>query len=327
VFSALAILTHFFAGFLVAPEALLLLLGGRTRAIAVAAAAVAVVQAAVLPLAINDTSHPLLGWIKQFPLSIRIKQVPVDFGLSTLYQSPVVTDGLLGAAVLAAIVLILLRWGGEERQRRGAGIAAVIGAVVLLAPLALAEFGRDYYVVRNLIGAWIPLAVVVAAACTVPRAPAAGAALAAVLLGSFVYALVRIDREQQYQRPDWRGVAAALGNAPATRAIVSYDGPFGTQPLSLYLPGSAWSAPGPEPVSVSEVDVVGSTWQTTPSPLPAGTTLLTERRVNDFLIERFAVKPSWTMTPSAIAAKAGSLLSPAPAGSAVLIQRRQAVSR
>ena len=75
VFSALAVLTHFFAGFLVAPEALLLLYRLRSRATLIAVGAVAVVQAAVLPLAVSDTTHPL-GWIQTFPLSMRLQQIP-----------------------------------------------------------------------------------------------------------------------------------------------------------------------------------------------------------------------------------------------------------
>ena len=98
VFSVLAVLTHFFAGFLIAPEAILLLYRLRDRRDrASPAPGVAVVQAAVLPMALSDTSHPL-GWIQTFPLSVRIKQVPVDFALSSLYHSSLVTHGLLGAA-------------------------------------------------------------------------------------------------------------------------------------------------------------------------------------------------------------------------------------
>ena len=68
VCSAGAVLTHFFAGFLVAPEGLWLVLALRRRSALIAAVAVAAVQLAILPLAVGDTSHPL-EWIKAFPLS------------------------------------------------------------------------------------------------------------------------------------------------------------------------------------------------------------------------------------------------------------------
>jgi mannosyltransferase len=321
VASSAAVLTHFFAGFLVAPEGLWLIVRFRSRATVVAAAVVAAVQLAILPLAVGDTSHPL-QWIKAFPLSIRVKQIPVDLGLGTLYQSSIVTDGLLGAGVLAVIVAALLYFGGDREQRRGAAIAAALAAVVLVAPVALTAFGNDYVVPRNFAPAWIPLAVVLGAACTVPRARAAGGALAAVLLVSFIYANVRIGNDPQYQRPDWRDVAAALGQPTGPRAIVAYDSGFASQPLAIYLHGIPWNPqPQATPVRVGEVDVVGSVYQQSPGALPAGFKLLSTSTVKGgFRVDRFTVSPARQLTPAAIAAHAPSLLGPAPPGPAVLIQ-------
>jgi mannosyltransferase len=320
VFSVLAVLTHFFAGFLVAPEAVALLWWQRSRAVVVAVAVVALVQAALLPLAAGDTGHPL-GWIKEFPLSVRIKQVPVDFALSSLYQSQAVTYGLTGAAVMALAVAGLLAFGGGPRRRRGALLAVAVAAVVVLVPMLLAAFGRDYVVPRNFIGAWIPLIVVIAAACTAPRTLPFGALLAAALLGAFIYAGVKVDSDAQYQRPNWRGVARALGTAAGPRAIVAYDAGFASQPLTVYLPGIPWQQLGGPPVTVGEVDIVGSPFQTTPTRLPGGVTRMGRTTVGAFLVERFAVRPAWHLTPQAIGARAGQLLGPAPTGPAVLIQR------
>jgi mannosyltransferase len=320
--SALAIATHFFAAFLVVPEALWLLYAVRGRAVVWACGAIAIVQLAILPLAISDTSHPL-GWIQAFPLSTRLQQIPVDLGLSSLYQSSIVNDGLLGAAVLAAFLVALLVIGGGAEERRGAAFAGALAACVILVPIVIAELGRDYVVPRNFMPAWIPLAIVLGSACTVPRARFAGATIAAAVLIGFVWAGIRIDGDAQYQRPDWRGVAAALGRAPARRAIVAYDGGYATGPLAIYLPGVPWARPGPAPVRVSEVDVVGSSWQTIPRPLPHGVRLLGKRTVaGGYLVARFAVSPAWHATPSAIVARAERLLVPAPAGAGVVFQPR-----
>ena len=178
VFSALAVLTHFFAGFLVAPEALWLLYVIRNRTIAYAAAAVAAVQLALVPLLVSQAGNSLLGFITGTRLATRIQQVPVAFGLGNLYESSAVRYGLLGAAVLAGAVIVLVVIGSDSRELRGVGAAAALAAVVLLVPLVLALLGEDYYIPRALMPAWIPLAVVVAAACTAPRARAAGAVLA-----------------------------------------------------------------------------------------------------------------------------------------------------
>jgi hypothetical protein len=329
LFSALAVLTHYFAAFLVAPEALWLLsrpAHPRSRGSWAAVGAVAAVQVALLPHFLDHASHPR-DWIGAFPLAIRIKQVPVAFGLGTLYQSPIVNDGLIGAAVLAGLLIVLLVVGAGARQLRGAGIAALLAGLVLLVPLALAVLGRDYYIARALIPAWVPLAVVIGAACTVPvdrgRGVAyGGAALGLVLLGGFVYAQVRIDTHDQYQRPDWRGVAAALGPASGPRAVLAYDGKFAEAPLSFYLPGSRVA--GGAPVALGEVDVVGSTFQSIPRRLPAGVRLIDSKSVGGYQVARFSVPAAWRLDAGQLVARAGSLLGPPELEPAVLIQRGSA---
>ncbi len=320
VFSALAVLTHFFAGFLVAPEALWLLYVIRNRAIAYAATAVAVVQLALVPLLLSQAGSTLLGFIAGTRLITRIQQVPVAFGLGNLYESPGARYGLLGAAVLAGAVIVLLLIGSDSRQLRGAGAAAALAAVVLLVPLVLALVGEDYYIPRALMPAWIPLAVVVAAACTAPRARVAGAVLAVIVLASFVYAQVKVSDSPQYQRPDWRGVATALGGASGTRAIVAYDGSLATDPLATYLPHVPWAEPSNGAVTVGELDVVGYRWQTVGRPLPAGARLISTKTVHDFVVDRFALEPSRSLTRAQVAAAAGSLLGPPVVGAAVLVQ-------
>ena len=320
VFSALAVLTHFFAGFLVAPEAVWLLYVIRDRAIAIAVGVVAAVQLTLLPLAFTHASSTLLGFISGTPLSLRIRQVPVAFGLGTLYESPIVRYGLLGAAVLAGALIVLLLIGSDVKQLRGAGAAAALASIVLLVPLVLALLGADYYIPRALMPAWLPLAVVVGAACTAPRARVPGAILGVILLASFVYAQVRIDGNSQYQRPDWRGVAQALGTAGVPRAIVAYDGSTATDPLAIYLPGVPWSGPGTAPATVGEVDVVGYPWQTLSRPLPRGVQLKGSRTVDGFVIDRFSFDTAERLRPAQIGASAGQLLGPPLASPAVLIQ-------
>jgi mannosyltransferase len=325
VFSALALLTHFFAGFLVAPEAVWLLVAGRNRsalaAVAVAVAAVAAVAAALIPLAISDTAHPL-GWLTSVPLHTRIEQVPISFAFGSLYQSSIVNYGLIGAALFAAVLIALLVSGADRHELRGAGIAAALAAAVLLIPLLFAAFGHDFYIARALIPAWIPLAVVVGAACTASRARVAGAALAAALAASFVVASVRIGDHAQYQRPDWRGVAAALGRPAGPRAIVVYNGQLATDPLAFYLPGIPWTSTPATAVAVHEVDVVGSPLENPVKTLPAGTSMISHQIVAGQLVERFALTQPWTLTPAAIGARAATLLAPAPPSPAVLVQHQ-----
>jgi hypothetical protein len=317
LFSALAVLTHSFSVFLVGPEAVWLIYIARSRASVIAAAAVAVVQAALLPFLLTHATTSLLGFIKAAPLWMRIRQVPVAFGMGTLYQSSLVNYGLLAAAALTVALILLLVAGGTREELRGAGVLAALTACVLLIPLVAALAGEDYYIPRALMPAWIPLAVLIGAACTARRARLPGAALAVALLGVFVYAQARVQGDHTYQRPDWRGVAAALGRSDGTRAVVLYDG-LATDPVMFYLPRVQWSQTR-APVEIREVDVVGSTWQH--ASRTTGTRLISTRVVDDYLVARFSLARPWHLRPSEIAVRARSLLGPAPPSSAVLVQR------
>jgi mannosyltransferase len=319
--SSLALLTHFFAGFVVAPEAVWLLAAVRSRRVLIAVAVVAVVQAALIPLLVTDVGHPLLGWIKQYPQSVRIEQVPVAFGLGTLYlDGSLSNQGLLIGGGLVAVVAALVWFGADRGGRRGALIAGTVVAAAILVPLLVAQFGHDYYIARNLIGAWIPLAVLVAIACTAPRTLPLGVALATLLLGSFVFAQAKVQSDYSYQRQDWSAVAAALGRPSGPRAIVAPDdGAFATVPLTLYLRGS--SQPGGAPVDVRELDVVVRNWRSVTPNLPPGVRLIGTRVVDEFLVARFSLASTSRVTPAEISARAGTLTAPASAGGEPIVQR------
>jgi hypothetical protein len=317
LFSALAVLTHSFAGFLVAPEALWLMYAARSRASVIAAGAVAAVQAALLPFLLTHATTSLLGFIKTTPLSMRIRQVPVAFGMGTLYQSSLVNYGLLATAVLLVALVLLLVAGGTRSELLGAGVLAVLTACVLLVPLVVALAGEDYYIPRALMPAWIPLAVLIGAACTARRARLPGAVLAVALLGLFIYGQVRVQSNAVYQRPDWRGVADALGSSAVPRAVVLYDF-LGTDPLTFYLPRVPWSQ-SRGPMTIHEVDVVGSTWQHVAR--AAGARVISTKTVDGYLVARFSLASPWHLTSSEIAARAQVLLGPAPPAPAVLVQQ------
>jgi uncharacterized membrane protein len=327
VFSALALLTQYFAIFLVGAQALLLLYRKRDPAILVALVALALVEATLIPHLVAHQSHPA-GWIDNFRLSVRIRQVPVAFGFSPQYQSQTALNfGLLAAAALAGAMIALLLVGADGRELRGAALAAGLAAFVLLVPLVLALVGHDYYEPRALIPAMIPLAVAVGAACAASGARVPGAVLALLLGALFVYAAVKITTDHRYQRANWSGVAAALGPAQGTRAIAAYDGTFATAPLAVTMPGVAWTGADQTPqvreapVTVTEVDVVGDVGQSVSAHLPAGARLLSSRRVDNYLVFRFALRRPWrAITPQQIGQRTTTLVGPASGVPAVLIQ-------
>jgi Dolichyl-phosphate-mannose-protein mannosyltransferase len=328
VLSALALLTQYFAGFLTAAEGVLLVYRLRNRVSLAALGAQAVVLAPFVPHVIPRLTGKA-AFITDQALGTRIQQVPVAFALNTLFKSPGVSYGLLGGAALAAAVIALLVIGADDRQLRGAGLAALLAGSVLLIPLLLALLGHDDYIARGLMPAWPPLAIVVAAACAAPGAKLPGAALVGLLVAAFLWAGFKIDSDAVYQRPDWRGVAAALGPPTGTRAIVAYDGQFATGPLSFYLQGIPWSGPGEAagtdtgPVTISELDVVGDRGQS-PSALPAGISKISSLAVDGYLVYRFKLPGPWRTDPAQINARALQLLPGQGTSLPPMIQRTSA---
>ena len=318
VWSSVALMTHFFAGFLVAPEAVWLLWvarsrrsGARRRTAGAAVGVVALVQVAMAPFALIDTGHGV-GWIAHAPREVRLSQAISEWGVSILYRRTTVSQGLVAGAALFLAVILLLGFRGDRVTRRGAAVAAVIGGFVWLAPLALGFLGHDYFLSRNLIPAVVPVAVVLAAACVVPRARLLGGALAVALIALFAYATVQVQTKSYLQRPNWRAVAHALGPATVPRAIFAANGTTAT-PLKIYLPRVSWVQPQSQRVPVAEIDVVGDikrlrlrpvrivlpkqqpVWYTpVASPVPrnvdvAGARLVDRFRVNNWIVARYVL--------------------------------------
>jgi hypothetical protein len=194
---ALALLTHYFAVFLLIPMVLLLLRERAARRAALpAAAALAVVGLALLPLISAQGGHGT-QWIGRWALSSRLQAIPQYFltgysgsplghGVELLVALPI----LAGAALGAWRLLAPAPGAAPERTtaptaqgelakpdpRRGAWIVLAIAAFGVLAPVVLAIFGADYLAPRNLVAAMIPVSVLLAillAAIDGPDAPEA----------------------------------------------------------------------------------------------------------------------------------------------------------
>jgi mannosyltransferase len=254
--NALALMTHFFAGFIVAPEVAWLLWRHRRRAVLLAIAAVAVVQAAMLPFAVSDTGHGT-GWIASVPRLHRIATMTLDWGGSLLSRKGTLGIGLGAWAMVLAMVVALVVLSGDRRTWRGAWIAGSIAAFVILVPIGAAVLGQDYFLSRNVIPAFVPLAVLIAGGFAAPRVWPVGAGLAVVLIGGFAAATAWVQTHPALQRPDWRAVAQALGPAPRTRAILATGGTT-ADALKIYLPGVSWVQPQGHRVLIDEIDVVGA---------------------------------------------------------------------
>jgi mannosyltransferase len=321
IWSSLAVMTHFFAGFAVAPEALWLLWIVRTRLVAAAVVVVAFVQGAMLPIALVDTSHGT-WWIARIPRIHRIASTILEWGVSIVYRRATITEALVGGAIFLLVVTLLLVLGGDKQTRAGAKVGAAIAACVMLVPLALGFLGQDYFFSRNLIPAFVPLTTVVAAACVVPRARVLGGAFAIALLSMFSVAAVTVQTEPTLERPNWRAVAHAIGPTAVPRAILYAGGNY-ADPLKIYLPHVNWDEPPAQPVRIQEIDLVGALKWLPPirRRAPEGTRLLGYKITTGSAIDRFALRDPITTSINGLVELAPHLLRHMPGSLLVFFQQ------
>ncbi len=156
-----------------------------------------------------------------------------------------------------AAVLVVVRSDGPAR--RGALTAGGIALAGLVLNLLLIAGGVDDLITRNLLAIWMPAALFVAGGLAAARAARLGLAAAGVLCAIGVATAMGVAFDRNFERPDWRVVARALGThpvAPDGRAILIQHYRY-LLPLSLYLPGMHFI--GGRGATVSEFDVVSFT--------------------------------------------------------------------
>lgn len=277
--SALALATHYFALFLVLPQAVWLVVRHRSPRVLAAIGAVGAVGLALVPLVLHQQAQPNTKWIDDIPVLDRLRAVPELLLAGQSASLPVV--GIVAAAALVALAVGLLVLRGEERERRRAAVPMTLAAVGLLVPLALVPSGLDFVVARNFLPLWPCLALVVAAGLATRRAPRAaalaGGALAAVWLALVV--AVPLDRDLQRE-----ALTAALSerdlDANAQRLAVpvvfrrSEDGsasagascPGGYR---LVMGGAAWLGHAGRPAPVQSEPLADTGWRAE-GPVPGG---------------------------------------------------------
>ena len=323
VTASLALLSHYFAAFLVAPMIVMLLFRrrlpwlrrveaageceaspratlaktGTDRRSAspegaclpalVACGAVVLVGLALLPLASAQGGHGA-QWIGEWALASRLEAIP-QYYLTGYSGSP------LGHGIELLVALPILAGLGyglwsvlEPAEEHGALIALAIAACGVLLPILLVACGLDYLAPRNLVAAMIPVSALIAVVVTARRAGRAGAALAALIAVAGLAITIDADLSPRLQRGDWRGVAKVLRRgAPAgERVITTVE--LGAAPLEYYLPPLHNLAEGTT-VRVSEIDETGySPLKASAGNPPApGFHLVSRNDVNGLIVYRF----------------------------------------
>ena len=312
VFSALALATHYFAAFLVTIEAVwLLATAANRRPIAIAAGALAAVQLAHLPLLLHQRSLNLADFIDEIPLGYRLGRTPKQFLVGFDAPGEVISAIAAGLIVLFAFWLIWSR--GDDRERRAAVVGLTVGGTLLVTTALLAVAGVDYFDTRNVVIAWAPLALAVAAGLGARRAGRAGVAAAVALVVISGSTVLFVATRESLQRDNWRGVAAALGDDPAKPRAVLITPFTAPQPFAVYAPELELMPA--EGAAVRQVDIValpqrrrtqsrpGKPPRPEAHPPPApGFELVDERFEETYTLLRYTAPEPVTVTPEGLIA-------------------------
>jgi mannosyltransferase len=328
---SLALLTHYFAVFLLIPMALLLAYDRRNRRVRRAAlpaiAALGIVGLALLPLISAQGGHGT-QWIGRWPLTERLEAIPQYY--LTGYSGAPLGHGielLVALPILAGLALGLWRMTEPSRarsqedgdRRRGVLIALSIAACGVLIPIVLVGFGADYLAPRNLVAAMIPVTAVIALVTVWPGTGPTGIALAATIAVALLAISLDVDLSPRLQRGNWRDVAKALRGAPRDRVITTVE--LGSTPLEYYLPGLHELREGSS-VLVSEIDETGyaplrASAEEPPAP---GFRLLARLDVDGLIVYRFVSPVPRLVSEATLRRHVITLASPnvlVPAGSSV----------
>lgn len=305
---AAALLSHYFAVFLLVPLGLWLLWrcrgAGSLRTVLLALAALAAVGLALLPLVAAQGGHGT-QWIGRWALSSRLEAIPQYY--LTGYSGAPLGHGLellVALLVLAGIVLALWRTL-TPAESDGALLALAIAAGGVLLPIVLAVLGADYLAPRNLVAAMVPVSAAIAVLVGARRSGVAGMTLGALIALAFAGLSIDVYLSPRLQRGDWRGVAQIL-RAPVSAGQVEAGGrlvareraavdqrvittvELGAAPLEYYL-GPLHNLPRDTFVKVSEIDETGYAPLRTDARVPpvAGFRLVSQADVHGLVVYRF----------------------------------------
>lgn len=260
LWSSLALASHYFAAFLIVPQALWLVFGLRARRAAGAVAAVALVAVALAPLAFVQQSGERRDAFTEIPLPGRVAEVGLDYFASE-EPDPLGGDarvdavqagaGVAGLLLSLAACWLLLARGRQDERHRGLLLGGIVVAAVAV-PAVAALVGIDLVKARNLMGAVVPVLLLVALGFGCARSGRLGATGALALCAVFAGVVLAVTQSEGMQRIDWRRAAAEIGPATQPRLLVVPHN--GDDPLLYYLGAERFvGAAGRQGARVEEV--------------------------------------------------------------------------
>jgi hypothetical protein len=299
--AALAIGSHYFAAFVVGPQAVLLLAWSRRRRPAIlAVGAVVALGLALIPLAAAQEGTGRRNGFERIPLASRVGESGLNFvaseepapfaGVAEIDAVQVVAAA--GGALLLAASLAMLATAGSAPERRAALSMGLVAAAAIAVPVVLAVLGEDFVNPRNLIGALVPLLLLTAIGFGCRGAGRRGAVGGACACALFVGVLIAVNAGTQMQRPEWREAARALGPVGAGRVFVVPHN--GDDPLAYYLDAHVARHLGRR-VSARRIEVLSTNYRVKPP--PGGFTLAaTERMAPFFILWRYEARRPQRLT-------------------------------
>lgn len=299
--SALALLSHYFAVFLIAPQVAWILMRSSTwKRCMGPLAALTLVGLALLPLALAQQGSERREGFTDRPVAERVVEVGLNFVAgedpdplsgSAKVDALQITAGALAILLLGLAAWLIARLSPAERARALRLVALAV--VAIGAPAILAFAGLDLLNPRNALGAIVP--VLLAAALIFGGSAGILARLGVVITSlSFAVVVLVFNLSAEMQREDWRGAALAMGPPQGVRIVVAPKN--GDDPLELYLDATKFEGKRfSSGVDVKKVQVLNL--GTTLSP-PNGFSLArTDRLPPLFHLETYESGRPLTVTP------------------------------
>jgi hypothetical protein len=310
--SVLALATHYFAVFVVIAESMLLL-AARPRCTRVrrALGGVALVAVGLFSLAaVQTTRDSEIGWIGEIDLTERVTE-----GLQRLVTAapPSTWAGATGATVTPYVWLVsvavlglagvLVATRASALERAGALLALGVAAFAIAVPIGIALVADavlrgkgDVFFDRNVLGAWVPLAVFVAGGLAARKAGRLGAVGLAALVCWSVAVDLDVATSPELQRDDWRAVAELTEGGRSAVVVYPY---FQGEALTRQRPDLVQQV---EPDSFNRVVLVLAGLPEPPASFhpPRGFTLSRVHRFQQFVLLEYRSDEIVEIAPSEI---------------------------
>jgi hypothetical protein len=295
VSSALALATHYFAIFLIVPQAIWLLKRhSRERVVQVGTALVGISALVLAPLALHQRSANPVGEEGE-PLATRLVKIPKEW--LTGFGTPGRNLFAVLAAILVFYGLILLVRRTSASERRGAVALGIIVALMVALPMGLAVAGADYFNPIYVVVALPPALIVLATGFATSRA---GIVAAALLMLVSLATIFEIERGSAYQRTDWRAAVAEMGLAHQTRAIMVIGSAGRFSPVDFYARRSSRMHPGGQPVEEVVLLGLGKEVQQARLTLPGTFREVASRRVQQLSVRVFRSREARWVSPKSL---------------------------